>query len=116
MEIPGVKQSTINMEPTTTEDCVTSSDIGDFTRGSMIDADEGESCTENGVNTAGGHIEGTASCQGPNGARTMHMSGTYSSNHVDMNVEISGQLNGGTMTQRVHMVTDRIGECTQGTN
>lgn len=116
MNIPGIKTSTINMAPTTTEDCVTSSDVSEFTRGGLVDADEGETCTQNSMNSTGGHIEGSATCQGENGPRTMHISGAYTSNHVEMDVTASSQMpgGGGEMTQRMRIVTDRIGECAAG--
>lgn len=118
MNIPGVSSQDINMAPTTTEDCVTSSDIAEFTRGSMVNAESGETCTQNSMNTAGGRIEGEASCTGSYGARTMHMSGTYSSHHVEMEINSSNDMpgGGGQMSQRMRIVTERIGECAAGTD
>lgn len=118
MEIPGVKTAQINMRPTTTEDCVTSSDVAELTRGSMVDADEGETCTQNAMSAANGHIQGSATCQSEGGARTMTMNGSYTQTHVDLDVTATGSMPGGQgqMSQHIRVVTDRIGECTSGTN
>ena len=118
MNIPGVPQQNINMQPTTTEDCVTASDIADFTRNSMVEADSGETCTQNSMNSAGGRIDGQATCTGENGTRSMRMTGTYTSNHIDMEIASSSAMPGGAgnMTQRMRLVSDRIGACTTGTN
>lgn len=118
MNIPGIKSSAINMAPTTTEDCVTSSDIADFTRGSMVQADFGETCTQSNVDTAGGHIPGEASCTGPNGARTMQINGSYTSNHVQMDINSTSDMPGGAgqTSQRLRIETDRIGECPAGSD
>jgi hypothetical protein len=114
MNIPGVNSSTINMDPTTTEDCVTSSDVADFTRGSLVDADSGESCTQNNMSTGGGHIQGQATCTGEYGSRTMQINGTYTADHVEMEMNSTATMPNGQMTQRMRIVTDRIGECPAG--
>ena len=117
MNIPGVKTSTMHMQPTTTEDCVTSSDVSELTRGSLVDADEGETCTQNTMTAANGHIQGSATCQSEGGSRTMTMNGNYTSTHVDMDVTATGSMPGGAgqMSQHIRVVTDRIGACTTGT-
>jgi hypothetical protein len=115
MNIPGVKSSSINMAPTVTEDCVTSSDIAEFTAGSMVDGDSGETCTQNSMNSSGGRIQGEASCTGPNGTRTMQINGTYSSNRVDMEITSTQDMPGaGASTMRMSMASERIGECPAG--
>lgn len=117
MNIPGIKTTTINAQPTTSEDCVTSDDVAELTNGSLLDADEGESCTRNNMTAANGHIEGSATCTGSGGQRSMHMTGSYTSTHVDMDVTATGQAPGGAgeMSQHIRVVTDRIGACTTGT-
>lgn len=117
MNIPGIKTATINAQPTTSEDCVTSDDVAELTNGSLLDADEGETCTRNGMTAAGGHIEGSATCTGPGGQRSMHMTGSYTPTHVDMDVTATGAMPGGQgdMSQHIRVVTDRIGACTTGT-
>ncbi|MGD9967688.1 MAG: DUF3617 domain-containing protein [Hyphomonadaceae bacterium] len=115
MSIPGVDSTSINMEPTTTEDCVTSTDVSEFTSGSMVDPDSGETCTQSNMNTGGGRIQGEANCTGPNGARTMQISGTYSSNRVDMEISSTQNMPGaGATTMRMRMASERIGECPAG--
>jgi len=117
MNIPGVPAQSINMAPTITEDCVTSSDIAEFTEGNMVNADSGETCTQSSMNTAGGRIQGEASCTGPNGTRTMQLSGTYSANRVDMEISSSSQMPGAEAgTMRMRMSSERIGECAAGTD
>ena len=114
MNIPGVSSTNINMEPTTSEDCVTSSDVADFTSGSMVDADSGETCTQSSMQTGGGRIQGEASCTGEYGTRTMQINGTYTSNHVEMDISSTATVPNGQMTQRMRIETDRIGECPAG--
>lgn len=116
MTIPGVKSSTINMDPVTTDDCVTSADVADFTSGNMANEDSGETCTQNSMSTSGGIIQGEATCTGEYGTRTMQMSGTYTSNHVDMEIASTSDMpgGGGQMTQRMRIVTDRLGACPAG--
>ncbi|MGD9982117.1 MAG: DUF3617 domain-containing protein [Hyphomonadaceae bacterium] len=116
MTIPGVDSTSINMQPTTTEDCVTSTDVSEFTSGSMVDPDSGETCTQSNMNTGGGRIQGEANCTGENGTRTMRINGTYTSNHVEMEINSASDMPGGAgrMTQRMRIVTDRIGECAAG--
>ena len=115
MNVPGVSSQNIDMDPTTTTDCVTTSDVSDFASGSLFDADNGESCTQNSMNTGGGRIQGQATCTGQYGARTMQIEGTYSSNHVEMEISGTSEIPGmGQMTQRMRLVSERIGECPAG--
>ena len=116
MNIPGAPAQGLNMAPSTSEDCVTASDVADFTRKSMVEADAGETCTQNSMNSLGGRIDGQATCTGENGTRTMRMTGAYTSNHLEMEIASSSAMPGGrgNMTQRMRMVSDRIGECPAG--
>lgn len=96
----------------TDEDCVTSTDINELARKSLIDADEGETCSDNHMTAANGHIEGAANCTNADGdAHTMQVTGSYTSTHVEMDATMTGQSPQGPMSQHMHMVTDRIGEC-----
>lgn len=118
MNIPGVPADAMrnmNMQPVTTEDCVTSTDIADFAADPMNNAD-GVSCTRNTMNTAGGRIEGESTCTTPQGTMTMHMTGAYSRTHVEMEIASTSPApsGAGQMTQRMRLVTDRIGECPAG--
>lgn len=115
MNMPGVDSTQINMQPTTTENCVTTSDIAEFTEGSMVNADSGETCTQSSMNSGAGRIQGEASCTGPNGARTMQINGTYSSSRVDMEISSTQDMPGvGASTMRMRMQSERIGECAAG--
>ncbi|HVV32274.1 MAG TPA: DUF3617 family protein [Vitreimonas sp.] len=115
MSIPGVPQSQLQAmqaQPQTDEDCVTSGDISDLARKSLIDADEGETCTDNHMNAANGRIEGAANCTNADGdTHSMHITGGYTPTHMDMDVTMTGQSAAGQMSQHIRMVTDRIGEC-----
>ena len=118
MTMPGVPASAManmNLQPMATEECVTSTDIAEFASNDMP-VEEGVTCTQNSMNTAGGRIEGSSTCVGPTGTRTMQMSGAYTSTHVEMEIaSVSPMPNGaGDMTQRMRMVTDRIGDCPAG--
>jgi hypothetical protein len=118
MNMPGMPASAVQQmqaHPTVTEDCMTTDDVAELTRKSLVNEESGQHCTENSINSANGHIQGTATCNsGEGGSYTMQMNGTYGSNHVDMTMNMSGQTPMGPMTQQMHMVTDRIGECPAG--
>mgnify|MGYP001164584840 FL=1 len=118
MNMPGMPASAVQRmqaRPTVTEDCMTTDDVAELTRKSLVNEDSGQHCTENTITSANGRILGTATCnQRDGGTYTMQMNGTYGSNHVDMTMNMSGQTPMGPMTQQMHMVTDRIGECPAG--
>lgn len=115
LSIPGAPSTPINMAPTVTEDCVTSSDIAEFTQGDMVDGDSGDTCTQNSMSTAGGQIQGESTCTGPNGTRTVQISGTYSANRVDMDISsTSTDARAGVGTMRMSLASERIGECPAG--
>jgi Protein of unknown function (DUF3617) len=118
MDMPGMPANMVQQmraRPNVTEDCMTSDDVAELTRKSLVNEDSGQHCTENNVSAANGHIEGTATCSGPEGGSfTMHMNGNYAANHVEMDMDMSGQTPMGPMTQRMHMVSERIGVCSEG--
>jgi hypothetical protein len=118
MNMPGMPAGVAEKmqgRPNVTEDCVTSDDVAELTRKSLVNEEEGQHCTENSITSANGRIQGTATCRNDDGGTyTMQMNGTYGSNHVDMTMNMSGQTPMGPMTQQMHMVTDRIGECPAG--
>lgn len=121
MNMPGLPAGMaekMRSRPTVTEDCVTSEDVAELTRKSLVNEDSGQTCTENNITSANGRIDGSATCsRGEGGSYTMTMHGTYGANHVEMDMTMSGQTPMGQMNQQMHMVTDRIGECTgQSTN
>jgi hypothetical protein len=105
----------MQMRPNVTEDCITSEDVAELTRKSLVNENSGQTCTENHITSGGGRIEGTATCSSPEGGSfTMHMNGTYGANRVEMDMNTSGDTPMGPMTQRMHMVTERIGACSEG--
>lgn len=121
MNVPGMPAGMaekMRARPTVTEDCVTSEDVAEMTRRSLVNESAGQHCTENRITSANGRIDGSATCsRGEGGAYTMQMHGAYSANHVEMDMTMSSQTQMGPMTQQMHMVTDRIGECSgQSTN
>lgn len=120
MNVPGMPAGMaekMRAQPNVSEDCVTSDDIAELTRKSLVDADEGQTCSDNTINSANGHIEGSATCHNEDGVSyTMQITGTYGADHVVMDMNVSGQTPGGPMSQQMHMVTDRIGECRAGTD
>lgn len=115
MSIPGVSASQIQAmqaQPMSDEDCVTTSDINELAKKSLIDADEGESCSDNHMNAANGHIEGAATCTSADGdTHNMQVTGSYTSTHVEMDVTMTGQNAHGPISEHIRMATDRIGEC-----
>ncbi len=120
MEMPGLPADAaakMQGRPNVSEDCVTTSDIAELTRQSLVDADEGQTCTENNITSANGRIQGSATCRNQDGgAYTMQVEGTYGANHIEMNMHMSGSTPGGQMNQTASIVTDRIGECAAGAN
>lgn len=120
MNMPGMPAGMaekMRAAPNVSEDCVTSEDVAELTRKSLVNEDADQHCTENHITSANGRIEGSATCSnGDGGTYTMQMNGTYGSNHVDMNMTMSGQTPMGPMQQQMHMVTDRIGECRASAN
>src|SRR5690349_1652052 len=115
MNMPGMPAGMaekMRSAPHVSEDCVTSEDVAEMTRKSLVNEDSDQHCTENSITSANGRIDGTATCTaGEGGSYTMQMHGTYGSNHVEMDMTMSGQTPMGPMQQQMHMVTDRIGEC-----
>ncbi|MFT3729525.1 MAG: DUF3617 domain-containing protein [Terricaulis sp.] len=113
--IPGVPPAQVQAmqaQPITDESCVTSSDINELARKSLVDADEGENCSDNHLSATGGHIEGASTCTNADGdSTTMQVTGSYTATHVEMDATMTGQTAAGQMSQHVHMVTDRIGAC-----
>ncbi|MBI3439558.1 MAG: DUF3617 family protein [Proteobacteria bacterium] len=115
MNMPGMPAGMaekMRARPNVSEDCVTSSDIAELTRKSLVDSEEGQTCSENHITSANGRIDGSATCRNEDGGEhTMQMHGTYGSNRVEMDMTMSGQTPMGPMQQQMHMVTERIGEC-----
>lgn len=116
MNIPGVPAQGINMDPMTSDECVTTTDVDQFANEGLVDADSGETCTQNSMSTGGGRIQGEATCTGPNGARTMSINGSYTASHVEMEISSTSEMpgGGGQMSQRMRLVSERIGECPAG--
>lgn len=110
--VPATQLRAMQSQPMTDESCVTSSDINELARKSLIDADEGENCSDNHMTAVNGRLEGAATCTNADGdTHTMQVTGSYTSTHIEMDATMSGQTPAGPMTQHVRMVTDRIGAC-----
>jgi len=105
----------IEAEPMSNEQCITNSDLNDFTRKSLIETGEGETCAENRMNAADGRIEGAATCTNVDGdTRTMRVTGSFTNTHVDMDATMTGQTRRGPESQHVRMSADRVGDCPAG--
>ena len=116
LELPGVDPQSLDATPTVSENCVTSSDVSDFTRGATADSNAGETCARNSMSTAGGRIQGETSCTGPNGTRTLQISGAYTATRIDMEINSTIDMPGvGPSTMRLRMASERIGDCPAGT-
>ncbi len=114
--IPEAARQQMMAQPITMEECSTSSDVAELTRGNLVESEDGGSCSENVMNASGGRIEGHATCTGADGmTRTMQMTGTYAPTHVTMDVTMTMQTPQGPMSQRMQMVSDRIGDCPAST-
>jgi hypothetical protein len=115
LEIPGIEPQSVDRTPTVTENCVTSSDIANFT-GGMAGGNSDDTCTQNSMNTSGGRIQGVSSCTGANGTSTLRINGTYSATRIDMEINSTIDTPGvGAGTMRMNMTSERIGECSAGT-
>jgi hypothetical protein len=115
MNMPGMPAGMaekMRAAPNVSEDCVTSGDIAEMTRKSLLSEDSHQHCSENHITSANGRIDGTATCDnGSGGTYTIQMHGAYGANHAEMDMTTSGQLPAGPMQQQVHMVMERVGEC-----
>lgn len=109
--VPGAGSDNLNMAPETSENCVTSSDISQFVGDSQVSFNPGETCTQNRMSSDRGRIEIEETCAREAGVSTLRISGTYTNNHIDMEIASTGETPDGRMTQRMRMVSDRVGEC-----
>lgn len=113
MAVPGMPKGALDLKPIVTEDCITSDDIAAFTnRSAMHDADEGVSCVSDSMTVSGNTIKGSSTCSGgEGGTRKMEMAGTYGPARVDMTVQMTGESPRGSMSTKMTMVSERIGDC-----
>src|SRR5262249_24474928 len=88
ISVPGITPQQIQAmqaQPMTDEDCVADTDINELARKGLIRSDEGETCSDNHMTAANGHIEGAATCTNAGGdTRSMQMTGSYTGTHVEM--------------------------------
>lgn len=95
--------------PIESTECVTAEDIDKFI--GKRSTDEDSHCSFTDIRASGGHIEGTGSCTGEGGARTMTMSGDYGPSRVDVNMTVTGDMPAGPMSAKMHMLSERTGDC-----
>ncbi|KPL68197.1 hypothetical protein SZ64_08725 [Erythrobacter sp. SG61-1L] len=122
MSIPGMpaamaaqmKQSmSANMELT---DCLTPEEAKEAVKQLTSRGMNKESnCTYDKFDVSGGAIDAVMKCDGENGGSgTFKLSGSFSSTGSDMTVEgdqVVPDMPGGKMHMKMHMVSERIGEC-----
>lgn len=94
--------------PIVTTDCSTSDDVKDFT---TKRAAKDSNCTVSRMDTGGGRIDGETSCTVDGMTQTVKMSGTYGAERVDMTMDMNMQTPAGPMSQKMQMVSERIGDC-----
>ena len=116
MSMPGLPPGAaakMKSRPFSSEECVTSADMAEFLgKKANTDPDDAARCTVNHMDHSGGHIEGQSTCtDGAGGSHTVHMTGTYRADRVDMVVNVDGQTSQGPMSQTMSMTSERIGDC-----
>ena len=116
MSMPGLPPGAaakMKSRPFSSEECVTSADMAEFLgKKANTDPDDAARCTVNRMDHSGGRIEGQSTCtDGAGGSHTVHMTGTYRADRVDMVVNVDGQTSQGPMSQTMSMTSERIGDC-----
>ena len=113
--IPGAPAAALaaaKAKPFVGEECSTSDDVKEFTRKNLTDEDDGTTCTSNTLTVVNGKISGQSECKDSDGmTRAMTVDGSFTSTHVDMNMSLTGSTPMGPMSQKMHLVADRIGAC-----
>jgi hypothetical protein len=112
MSAPGVPAAALaqmkSQPPSVTTDCTTSDDIREFT--GKRAARDGQ-CTMSRMDAGGGRIDGESTCTVEGMTQTVKMSGTYGAERVEMDIDINAQTPAGAMSQKMHMVSERVGDC-----
>jgi hypothetical protein len=112
MSMAGVPASAIaqmkSRPPFTVNDCSTAEDIKEF---AGKRATQDSNCTVNRMDSSGGRISGESTCTHEGITQTVKMTGTYGPERVEMDVEVNAQTQAGPMSQKMHMVSERIGDC-----
>ena len=114
MTIPGLPPAAaakMKTRPFSSEECVTSRDMDDYLN-KRATTDANAKCSVNKMSHGGGHIEGQSTCDdGEGGSHTVHMTGTYAADHVDMTVNVEGAGARGAVNQTMSLKSERIGDC-----
>lgn len=94
--------------PMVTTTCTTSDDLKEFTQKG---ATQNSACTITRMETGGGRIDGETTCTADGMTQTVKMTGTHAPDRVDMTMDMSMQTPAGPMTQKMQMLSERIGDC-----
>lgn len=109
--LPAEMAQGIMSHPHTVDDCVKTSDLNQLLHDELA-ANTDVSCSENKSSAAGGHLSGTATCHDTEGASgKMSFKGTYTSTRVDVHAQMAGHFSMGPVTEKMHIVSKRIGKC-----
>lgn len=101
------------MEPIVTIECVSGDKIDDFVN-KRSSNEPGAACTMSDVNTSGGRFAAKTTCTGAGGARTVAMSGVYGESKVELDMDMTGDTPSGPMSAKMHMLSERTGDCPAG--
>ena len=114
MDIPGLPPAAaakMKARPISSEECVTSKDMDEYLN-KRAKPDPDAKCSVNEMTHSGGHIEGRSTCDDGDGkSHSVHMTGTYNADHVDMTVNVEGQGARGAVNQTMSLSAERIGDC-----
>jgi Protein of unknown function (DUF3617) len=94
--------------PMVTTECSTADDVKEFTSKA---ANRDSNCSVSRMDTGGGRIDGETTCTVEGMTQTVKMSGTYGAERVDMTMDLNMQTPAGLMSQKMQMVSERIGDC-----
>ena len=112
--IPGMPPAALarlQAKPMVDEDCITTEDVRNFIGKHAMSDDDGE-CSTNTVTAAAGKVSGQAICTDEDGLKkTATITGSYTATSLDLNLAIAGQTPRGPMSQKIHIVGQRISAC-----
>jgi hypothetical protein len=105
-----------NIPPTTMRSCVTPEQVA---RGNAAFLSGGAhrpgfDCDYSRVTIAGGRIQGTSTCTGPNLQSTVTLDGSFTPTSYEMDEQMQSTVHGHAMRSTNHLTGRRIGDCTPG--
>lgn len=110
--LPPTTAQALTSQPVDVDDCVTTGDLNALAKSNLA-ANEDMTCSENKFSAGSGAISGAASCSNTDGdSGSMTFSGSYTQTHVAIDGNLALKMDLGPVTEKIHMVSDRTGQCT----